>query len=305
MAPMAFAERTLHVFDGFRFAVFPRHGGRAPELEQRATLEQLGRYIARLHTVGAAAPFEHRPALTIESFGDESRDFLLAHGFIPDDLRAAWTQHCRPRAAVGAAGIRSVRARGRCACTAIVTAATCCGPTTARISSISMTRGPDRRCRTCGCCFRGTGRRWKRSCGSCSAATNRFAISTARELALIEPLRTLRLIHYSAWLARRWRRSGVSGRISLVQHAALLAGPDPRAARAGRADGRAAVAGSVARRAPTVSDDAYDDFGGPRVGVSVIARQEWRADDARSLSKKAQLQDDARAGGPRGAPRFA
>ena len=63
-----------------------------------------------------------------------------------------------------------------------------------------------------------------------------------RELALIEPLRTLRLLHYSRVARAPLERSGVSRRLSVVQHAALLAGPDPRAARAGRADGRAAAA---------------------------------------------------------------
>ncbi|HKU85908.1 MAG TPA: serine/threonine protein kinase, partial [Casimicrobiaceae bacterium] len=85
------AARTLHEFAGFRFAVFPKRGGRAPELEQRATLAHLGRYIARMHTVGARCEFFHRPALTVESFGDESREFLIEHDFIPEDLRPAWT----------------------------------------------------------------------------------------------------------------------------------------------------------------------------------------------------------------------
>ena len=89
--PMAIDGRTLHRFGDFRFSIFARHGGRAPELEQRATLEHLGRFIARMHTVGGARPFAHRPALTIESFGDESRAFLLEHEFVPADIRAAWT----------------------------------------------------------------------------------------------------------------------------------------------------------------------------------------------------------------------
>src|SRR6476660_803389 len=89
--PLAIDGRTLHRFGDFRFWIFARHGRRAPELEQRKTLEHLGRFIARMHTVGAARPFAHRPALTIESFGDESRAFLLEHEFVPVDMRRAWT----------------------------------------------------------------------------------------------------------------------------------------------------------------------------------------------------------------------
>ena len=74
---------TLHRFGGFRFAVYPKRGGRAPELEDRETLEWMGRFIGRIHAVGALARFAQRPALDIASFGDEPRDYLLAHGFIP------------------------------------------------------------------------------------------------------------------------------------------------------------------------------------------------------------------------------
>src|SRR6185437_15357054 len=88
--PMKLSGVTLHGFGGFRFAVFARHGGRAPELERRDTLVQLGRYIARIHTVGAAKRFEHRPALSIEAFGDDSRAYLLEHEFVPPDLRLPW-----------------------------------------------------------------------------------------------------------------------------------------------------------------------------------------------------------------------
>src|SRR3989304_3471116 len=61
--PLAFDGTTLHSFQGFRFAVFPRCGGRPPELEDRATLEWLGRFIGRIHGVGAVRPFAARPAI--------------------------------------------------------------------------------------------------------------------------------------------------------------------------------------------------------------------------------------------------
>ncbi|MBK5105357.1 MAG: serine/threonine protein kinase, partial [Burkholderiales bacterium] len=83
VAPLAPGGKTLHAFDGYRFAVYPKRGGRAPELEDRETLEWMGRFIGRIHAVGALAPFHARPALNLESFGTEPRDYLLAHGFIP------------------------------------------------------------------------------------------------------------------------------------------------------------------------------------------------------------------------------
>src|SRR5260221_7550169 len=90
VAPLAADGRTLHASGGFRFAVYPRRGGRTPELEDRKTLEWLGRFVGRIHAVGATRPFADRPVVDIESFGREPRDWLLAHDFIPADLLDAW-----------------------------------------------------------------------------------------------------------------------------------------------------------------------------------------------------------------------
>ncbi len=81
---------TLHHVQGFRFAVFARHGGRAPELGDPDTLEWMGRFIGRIHAIGATASFHERPALDIASFGEEPRDYLLSHGFLPPDIEPAY-----------------------------------------------------------------------------------------------------------------------------------------------------------------------------------------------------------------------
>jgi len=83
---LAINDHTLHSFNGFRFAVFPKHGGRAPELDNRATLEWMGRFIGRIHAVGALAPYRDRPTLDIQSFGEEPSAYLLTHDFLPPDL---------------------------------------------------------------------------------------------------------------------------------------------------------------------------------------------------------------------------
>ena len=90
VAPFATDGATLHAFTGFRFAVYPKCGGRAPELEDRATLEWMGRFLGRIHAVGAQTTFTHRPPIDAESFGTAPRDWLLAHDFIPGDLLPAW-----------------------------------------------------------------------------------------------------------------------------------------------------------------------------------------------------------------------
>src|SRR5512140_1113377 len=91
VAPLELGGKTLHDFGGYRYAAYPKRGGRAPELEDRETLEWMGRFIGRIHAIGALRPFRARPALDIASFGTEPRDWLLAHNFIPADLLPAWS----------------------------------------------------------------------------------------------------------------------------------------------------------------------------------------------------------------------
>lgn len=81
---------SLHSFSGYRFALFQKHGGRSPELDQPGVLEWIGRFIGRIHALGASSTFQERPTLDITSFGYEPSEYLLAHGFIPADLVDAY-----------------------------------------------------------------------------------------------------------------------------------------------------------------------------------------------------------------------
>jgi Ser/Thr protein kinase RdoA (MazF antagonist) len=83
-------DRTLSEHEGFRFAVYPRKGGRAPQIDDLETLPILGRFIGRIHAVGGSSSFQHRPALTVSSFGHDSRNFLLENDFIPEELLIAY-----------------------------------------------------------------------------------------------------------------------------------------------------------------------------------------------------------------------
>jgi Ser/Thr protein kinase RdoA (MazF antagonist) len=203
VAPLALEGRTLHAFEGFRFAVFPRHGGRAPELEQGGTLEQLGRYIARIHTVGASQPFRHRPALTIETFGDASRDDLLAHGCIPDELREPWQRIAdlaldAVRRAFATVRVSTLRLHGDCHGGNVLW--TDAGPhfvdfddarTGPAVQDLWMLLSGERGA-------------MERQLARALEGYEMFRDFDRRELALVEPLRTLRLLHYSAWIARRF-----------------------------------------------------------------------------------------------------
>ena len=210
VAPLAFGDKALHAREGFRFAVFPRHGGRAPELEDEKTLEWLGRFVGRIHAVGSRRPFAHRPRLDIESFGEEPRAFLLESGFIPPDLAAPWKQ------AVDLAleGVR--HAFKRAGDVAILRVHGDCHPSNVLWTpdSGNAPGGPhfvdldDSRMapavQDLWMLISGDRHAMGQQLGRLLKGYEDFAEFDDRELHLVEALRTLRLIHYSAWLARRW-----------------------------------------------------------------------------------------------------
>jgi Ser/Thr protein kinase RdoA (MazF antagonist) len=204
VAPLVLEGGTLAEHAGFRFAVFPRRGGRTPELDRRDTLQWLGRFIGRIHGVGGARPFAVRPALDAESFGREPRDWLLGHGFVPADLLQAWKSaadlalqgvaHCYERAG----SVRALRLHGDCHAGNVLW--TDQGPhfvdfddarTGPAVQDLWMLLSGERAEMT-------------RQLEDLLAGYERFREFDPRELHLVEALRTLRLIHYSAWIARRW-----------------------------------------------------------------------------------------------------
>ena len=108
VTPLVIDGKTLFAHRGFRFSVFPRQGGRAPEFAEPAILEWMGRLMARIHLVGARHPFAVRETLDMQSFGVEPRDWLLANRVIPPELESVWqgvadqaldgVRHCFARA---------------------------------------------------------------------------------------------------------------------------------------------------------------------------------------------------------------
>ncbi|HSS26699.1 MAG TPA: serine/threonine protein kinase [Usitatibacter sp.] len=210
VAPQSFGGETLHEFDGFRFAVYPRRGGRAPELDDENVLEWLGRFIGRIHAIGAAKPFAQRPRLDIESFGDEPREYVLASGLIPQELVAPWTQASKlalqgVRGAFERAGdVRWIRCHGDCHPSNVLWAPdSAAGPGGPHFVDLDDSRMAPA-VQDLWMLISGDRESMGRQLAILLAGYEDFAEFDDRELVLVEALRTLRLLHYCAWLARRW-----------------------------------------------------------------------------------------------------
>ncbi|MEI6717132.1 MAG: serine/threonine protein kinase, partial [Betaproteobacteria bacterium] len=94
VGPLVLQGNTLHHSAGFALSVSPRRGGRMPELDDVEVLEWVGRFIARIHSVGQKQAFATRPTLNLQTFAIDSRDWLLEHHMIPLDQQATWTSWC-------------------------------------------------------------------------------------------------------------------------------------------------------------------------------------------------------------------
>ncbi|MEK9775697.1 MAG: serine/threonine protein kinase [Quisquiliibacterium sp.] len=204
VAPVQRLGSTLHRFAEFRFALYPRRGGRAPELDDAATLEWTGRFIGRIHALGMRASFVERPSLDLQSFGVEPVAWLRQHSCVAEALRPAWDAvvdqalEATRRAFEECAAVSKIRLHGDCHPGNILW--TDAGPhfvdfddarSGPAIQDLWMLLSGDRH-------------EMSRQLGDLLAGYEDFAEFDRRELRLLEPLRTLRLIHYSAWIARRW-----------------------------------------------------------------------------------------------------
>lgn len=193
---------TLYRHNNFRFSLYERKGGHAPELSDLDSLLTLGRLIGRIHAVGAQTPFTHRPSLNLQNFGEDSVAFILAN-MIPNELRPAYESLSRDllekmKTIFSEFNANTIRVHGDCHIGNILwrdEAPHFVDLDDARnapaAQDIWMFLNGDRQQQTI-------------QLAELLEGYQEFHDFNLRELHLFEALRTLRLMHHSAWLARRW-----------------------------------------------------------------------------------------------------
>ena len=199
----------------FRLAVSPRRSGHGPELDDPATLRWLGRFVARLHLVGEQRTFASRRHLTAQTFGHDAMARLLAADVIPPAQLPGWESACRQAlamvdAAQAATPAASLRLHGDCHPGNILWRPVELGDAHGHgphhgphiVDLDDAVTGPA--IQDLWMLLSGDAQAMRAQISAVLAGYRQIRDFDTRELALIEPLRTLRMVHHSAWLAERW-----------------------------------------------------------------------------------------------------
>lgn len=204
IAPWRDAQgESLFDYEGFNFTLFPRRGGHAPEFAEPAHLEMLGRLLGRIHAIGGVEPFKHRPQISVDRLGTQSIA-LISESFIPPELKPAYDSITRDLMAHINERMGNlhpdtfIRVHGDChggnilwrdeALYFVDFDDTCMAPA---VQDIWMLLSGDRQ-------------EQSQQLEPIFKGYQQFCHFNFGELRLIESLRTLRIIHYAAWLAKRW-----------------------------------------------------------------------------------------------------
>jgi Ser/Thr protein kinase RdoA (MazF antagonist) len=202
--PLVLDGETLHEYDDYRFAVYERRGGRWPELGTADDRVWMGRFLGRLHAVGAQRRFEERATLSRDALGRESVEQLLSGDWLPAHLADSYesvTAQLLDQVDVAfdeVGAYRSLRIHGDCHRNNVLW--TDDGPHFVDLDD--CVNGPA--VQDLWLFLAGSRDEMAAQLGDLLEGYNQFFEFDFRELRLIEALRALRLIHYTAWITRRW-----------------------------------------------------------------------------------------------------
>lgn len=202
--PIEIDGKTLHFSGPFRVAVYECRGGRAPDLDNYDLLRQLGRLVGRIHLIGETDTFKFRPVIDIDSYGVESCNYLLEHDFIPEELIPAY----EGVAELVLNGVRECYARSGNARQIRLHADFHPGNVLVAGEQFHIVDFDDTRTgpavQDLWMFLSGDQEEQAPQIAALLDGYQEFRRFDARELNLIEALRSLRIMHYSAWIARRW-----------------------------------------------------------------------------------------------------
>jgi Ser/Thr protein kinase RdoA (MazF antagonist) len=204
IAPLIINHQTLHHHETFDFALFPRRGGHGLELDNSEQLEWMGRFLGRLHRISATKPFKNRIQLSPQSYGHDPYAFLMEHNYIPDYLKPNFCKTMETALLkieelfkeIGA--VDQIRLHGDCHAGNVLWSDS--GPHIVDLDDCLT--GPA--IQDIWMLLSGEPKQMEVQLEKILQGYYEFHEFNFRERHLIEVLRTLRMVHYSGWLAKRW-----------------------------------------------------------------------------------------------------
>ncbi|NOH29452.1 serine/threonine protein kinase [Vibrio mediterranei] len=199
-APLSINGETIHEYQGYLFTLFNSEGGRQFEVDNIEQLEWVGRFIGRIHQVGAQKNFIHRPTIGLEEYVYQPRKLLQSSTFIPAHLENAFFSdldllisqieaHWQPS--------ETIRLHGDCHPGNILWRD---GPMFVDLDDAR--NGPA--IQDLWMLLNGDRQDKMMQLDVLLEGYQEFSDLANDQLKLIEPLRGLRMVHYMAWLAKRW-----------------------------------------------------------------------------------------------------
>lgn len=203
VAPIQIEGKTLFEHDSYRFALYPRRGGRAPNLDDLDNLETLGRHIGKIHAWSKSKHFEHRPEISVQTYAVESREFLLTNDFLPADLLVAYSTLTEQLIVsldeiFARSQVETFALHGDCHMGNVLWR----DDTPHFVDFDDARNGPA--IQDLWMMLSGEREEQILQLDVILEGYQTFCDFDTRQLQLIEPLRTLRLMHHAAWLAKRW-----------------------------------------------------------------------------------------------------
>ncbi|WJG08795.1 serine/threonine protein kinase [Aliiglaciecola sp. LCG003] len=201
VAPIRIEQQSLHQYQGYQFAIFPSVGGRQFEVDNLDQVEWMGRFIGRIHQVGQGKPFTYRPSFSIQEHLIDATETLHNTQLIPQSLHTAFftileqvvsltSQLYKPE--------KMIRLHGDCHPGNILWRD---GPTFVDLDDCRM--GPA--IQDLWMMLSGDQNQQRIQLDTLIEAYDEFYHFDTRQLGQIEPLRAMRMVHYMAWLSRRWQ----------------------------------------------------------------------------------------------------
>ncbi len=203
IAPIIKEGKSLFEYENYRFALYDRRGGHAPELENLDTLYTLGQQLGRIHAIGQIKPFQYRPTISIKSFAVESRNYILEQNLIPSSLVEAYTsltQHLLEKieSLYNESQYRTIRLHGDCHP----------GNVLVRDNNLHIVDLDDARngpaIQDLWMLLSGDRAQKTSQLSAILEGYEEFCEFENKEIRLIEVFRSMRMLHYCGWLAKRW-----------------------------------------------------------------------------------------------------